>query len=143
MCKIVDEDSKVSYNSKCIIGIDYGSRKIGLAVVDTLGTVVDLSTVHIESFVSTLKQMQERYKPIALVAGKTKPATSYLNSVLDDKLEWVDERNSTVEAKKLFFRRNPKHSLTKYIWKLILYLFGAYHLDGWAAAVIARRYLNL
>lgn len=139
---MVDDSFKVSYNSEYTLGIDYGSRKIGLAIVDINCVVVAIVTVNIDNIKKTLEEWRNRYKPVNTVAGKTKPAQQFLPLVLGFEPIWVDEQNSTIEARALFYKIRPKQSLIKYIRELILYLLGAYHLDGWAAAVIALRYLN-
>ena len=96
-----------------ILGIDPGRDKSGVAVIDGEGRERFLKTVPTEKLAKYTKALVERYnvQKIALGNGTTSKAALEVLAEFQDKIQLVDEYNTTQEAKKEFLRRNPPKGL--------------------------------
>ena len=117
------------------LGIDYGSRNIGLAV-SVLGIITPILSIKNDDFVvENLQKIIYDYKIDSIYVGisegefavRTKVFVQKLQDVLQLDVETVEEAVSTIEAQNIFIKNKNKKKDYK---KLI---------DSVAAAVILRR----
>lgn len=136
-------------NNKYFLGIDPGSHKIGIAVVDSQKRVVYKNIVNSVNIVDVLNSIVEEYdiEDIAIGnSGNCKKFISYLNLIKIYRanqrkklnIHVIDERNSTIEARKIFVQKEK--NLLKRFWTYICSMF--IPLDDYAAFVIACRLIS-
>lgn len=132
-----------------ILGIDYGDRKIGIAVSDAFGwTAQGIETIryeNIEDALSRIKELIGKYKPEKIVVGMPKNMNGSIGFRGEKTIEFVDmlrvfydsdiitwdERLSTVFAEKLLISADVSRNKRKKV------------IDTIAAAFILQGYLDL
>ena len=128
-----------------ILGVDPGRDKTGLAIVDERGIILWRAVVQTARLKNELPAILERW-PVARVALGNSTSSRSARGVLEDALagkiavELVDEKNSTLEARGLYFEAHPPRG-----WKRLIPLSAQVPpipVDDFAAAVVARRLLN-
>lgn len=130
-----------------ILGIDPGRAKTGLAVVDGTGAIhlrAIIETAQLESAVKSLL-LDWNIERVALGnSTSSKEARARLEAVLRGPgllLELVDEKNSTLEARGLYFETFPPRG-----WRRLLPLSAQVPpvpVDDFAAVIVARRLLKI
>lgn len=104
------------------MALDPGSHKVGLAIADVENGKVEpllLEVLPAEELQKSLKSLLSQYKPArALIGGGT--GCKRLLPLLNDwfpELEWecVDERNTTLQARQLYFQYHPPRGLRRWI----------------------------
>lgn len=124
-----------------VLAIDPGRRKCGLAVVDEAEACLAVEVVPLEALCEALRRLVAAHAPAELVLGNgtghgevSRRIRESLGSSLPLRIE--EERFTTLEARELYFRRNPPRG-----WRRLLprFLLLPDELDGWAAAVLALR----
>ena len=128
---------------ECVLAIDPGSEKTGLAVVDKkLGTcwraIVNSDDVGREAQAAI-----ERFKCTSIVIGDGTYSDQIKKHLCfaiekDIIITAVSERNSTHEARARFWRENPPHGWRRIIPTGLLTL--PTPVDDWAAVILAERY---
>jgi RNase H-fold protein (predicted Holliday junction resolvase) len=130
-----------------VLAIDPGRDKCGLALVDPSGTVLARRLVLRAGLGEAARHLLAGGPVAALVLGDgtgSRRVSEELVSALGEgmpPLALVDERDSTLEARALYFADHPPRGL----WRLLplsLQTPGEPH-DDYAAVVLARRYLGL
>ncbi|MEM3393549.1 MAG: Holliday junction resolvase RuvX, partial [Candidatus Methanomethylicia archaeon] len=128
------------------LGIDPGSHKIGIAVIDNQKTLVYKSIVKINNFIDIIQGIIEEYEieDIALGNGNNfKKLISYINLIKIYRINQrkklniyiIDEKNSTIEARKIFLQQEKS-----FVKKIINYIYSLFlPLDDYSAFVIACR----
>ncbi|MDD4026749.1 MAG: Holliday junction resolvase RuvX [Candidatus Shapirobacteria bacterium] len=120
------------------LGIDYGSKNIGLAV-SVLGIITPILAIkNDDHIIENLQKIIVDYKIDGIYVGvseggfavRTKTFVEKLKSVLQLNIETVEEAVSTIEAQQIYIKNKNKKKDYK---KLI---------DSIAAAVILRRIVN-
>ena len=109
-----------------ILGIDYGDSRVGVAVTDPLGiTAQGVGTVKnggAKKLIAALSEIIEKYKPEVIVIGMPKnmdgsegfrAEATYkfadrLKTVYDGKIEFVDERLTTMGASQFLNATNTR-----------------------------------
>jgi len=126
------------------IGIDPGRMKCGFAVVNDDGTRTRVDVVPTAEIGDRIASEVSAGPVAALCIGH---ATSSAAIVALCRTRWpdipihvVDETNTTLQARQLYFDDNPPKGL----WRLVPrgLLLPPVPLDGYAAALIVRRYLR-
>ena len=133
---------------KTYIGIDYGSRRIGLAKSDPMGIIASaLETIEVKSSRDALDKLSsiiDEYQPDGLVVGypllpsgdrsekclEIDRFIEKLQNIFKGPIHKVDEQYSTVEAEKIIHTHGRKVGQDKK------------RLDRLAAVIILQRFLD-
>lgn len=103
-----------------ILGFDPGRDKCGIAVVTADNNILYHQVVNSESAIALLDKLIGEYHPEILVMGN-QTTSSYWGKRLEKeltqviKIELVNEKNSTQEAKQKYWQIYPPQGLTKLI----------------------------
>lgn len=128
-----------------ILGIDPGRVKVGLALVDESGAIVWRAIVTTGALRAQLETLLDE-NPIARIALGDSTASSetaaLLNGILaaknlDLRIEIVDERESTLQARALYFEHHPPRG-----WRRVVPLSlqnPPAAIDDFAAVILTRR----
>ena len=126
-----------------LMAIDPGRAKCGIAVVDRKGTVLFVKAVENSVVVAELQQIFDEYVLNKVVMGN---GTDHINVLTKIKaaypnlsIEMVDEKNTTLMARKLYWQYNKPsfwQNLIPYDWRTTPIL------DGYAAFAIAIKYMD-
>ncbi len=125
-----------------VLGIDPGTRKAGFAIVDSSdGAVVDRGIETIDALLARAKMLVERHEvtTIALGQGTNAHALNEALASLGVTVRLVDERETTLRARSLYFADHPPRG-----WRKLIPLgmqVPPRPIDDYAAVLIARRYL--
>ncbi|HVA37549.1 MAG TPA: resolvase [Candidatus Dormibacteraeota bacterium] len=129
-----------------VLGVDPGTRKVGLAVVEAgVERPLHLEVAALEAVPARVLELCRLHGVQAVAVGAQTGAggvTAALRSALPAELgpHAIDERDSSYEARSLYWRLNPPKGLLRLIPRGML--FPPEALDGYAAAVIAGRFLE-
>ncbi len=124
-----------------ILGVDPGTRKVGFAVVDAEGQARDLGISPIADFGARVRLLLEQWT-IAVIAVGTGTNARTLGGELAGlgvPVTYVDERETTLRARSLYFADHPPRG-----WRRLIPLgmqLPPRPIDDYAAVLIARRYL--
>lgn len=130
-----------------ILGIDLGTKKVGLAISDKLGLIANPYETIIyndyEELLDKIKNVIENLKVEKIVLGLPKNMNNTIGPAGERTLEFskmldifnlevvlIDERLSTMEAEKLLIENNTRRKSRKKI------------IDKMAATIILENYLN-
>jgi len=133
-------------NNVYILAIDPGRKKNGLAVVDSAGEPVFLGITTTEELYPTVKSLHSTYGySLAVIGNGTASSQTVLllEELFGDfgiSFALQDEKHTTEEARRLYFKRNPPKGLFRLIPAGLLTPPTDY--DDITALVIARRYLE-
>ena len=126
-----------------LISIDPGRAKCGIAVVDRQGTVLFVKAVENSAVVAELQQIFDKYVLKKVIMGNGTDHINVLTKIKaaypDLSIEMVDEKNTTLMARKLYWQYNTPsflQSLLPYDWRTTPVL------DGYAALAIAIKYID-
>jgi hypothetical protein len=127
---------------RCILALDPGREKCGLAVLHSTGSIIEKLVVATPEMPDATGGLARKYHPVALVVGGgTGSETAYkaASEISPGSVVRVSEEGTTLEARELAWRENPPGG----IWRLIPRIFWPTppDLDAWAAVVIGRRAL--
>ncbi len=125
-----------------ILGVDPGTRKVGFAVVDGHGNTHDLGIEVIAEFGARVQGLMERwvFTAIAIGTGTNARAVGGQLSTLGIPVIYVDERETTLKARSLYFADHPPRG-----WRRLIPLgmqVPPRPVDDYAAVLIARRFLS-
>lgn len=130
--------------SEYYLGIDPGSSKTGLAVMDNSGEIAFLQVVQTAKLAENLLACRECWQPLEAVIGNgtnSGRVSDVVRKVLPDlPLQVIEEAHSTEDARKLYWQVNPPQG-----WRKIVplgLLVPVEPLDAYAAAVLLKRFLN-
>ena len=130
--------------NKLYLGIDPGSSKTGLALVDADGNIQKLLIARKESFVEDVKNFCEVSYITAVILGNGTHSKEISEAVakIFPKIpqHFVGEAYSTEEARKLYWQVNPPQGLKKFV--PLGLLVPSEPLDAYAAVVQVRRWLK-
>jgi len=124
-----------------VLGVDPGTRKIGFAVVDADGQTVDLGIEAIEGFAQRARDLIKRWEFTAVAVGTGTNAHALMGDLagLGVPVISVDERETTLRARSLYFADHPPRG-----WRRLIPLgmqLPPRPIDDYAAVLIARRFL--
>jgi len=126
-----------------VLAIDPGRGKCGVAVVDGDRHILDRAVVDRSGLVEAVRELVEVHGPSVVVMGNSTGVGAVMAELKDlvseIPSELVDERNSTLEARHLYFEHHPPRGL----WCLVpLSLrYPPEPFDDFAAVILADRYL--
>lgn len=127
-----------------LLGIDPGSSKTGLALVDEEGRIKKQYIAHTANLKNELKDFLKDICPDICVMGdgtRSREHRKLLNEILSPTvIIELDETNSTQEAKVLYWQLNPPTGWRKLI--PLGMLIPPVPLDDYAAIILVRRYLQ-
>ncbi len=130
--------------SGAVLGIDPGTRKCGYAVVERCGEPpLELGIVATPELAERVRQLAARFtlRAIALGAGTHTAAVAALLRDCPLPIAPVDERETTLLARRRYFAANPPRG-----WKRLVpvgMLLPPRPIDDFAALLIAERYIRL
>ncbi|HTX57505.1 MAG TPA: hypothetical protein VMD47_10455 [Candidatus Acidoferrales bacterium] len=124
-----------------ILGVDPGTRKVGYAVVDGAGAAQELGIETLAGFAARAQALLERWAIAAIAVGTGTNARTLGATLLalGVPLTYVDERETTLRARSLYFADHPPRG-----WRRLIPLgmqLPPRPIDDYAAVLIARRYL--
>ncbi|MBU0574099.1 MAG: pre-16S rRNA-processing nuclease YqgF [Candidatus Margulisiibacteriota bacterium] len=126
-----------------ILAIDPGKDKTGLAVMDK-NMVVERLIIPSSELLCEVERLSKKhgFKIIVTGDGTAPPRVKKDLAVLRSTFEVVAaaEKNSTLEARKLYFNDHPPAGILRLIPRGLL--FPPVPVDDYAAVVLGRRYLN-
>jgi RNase H-fold protein (predicted Holliday junction resolvase) len=125
-----------------ILGVDPGTRKVGFAVVDGQGETQDLGIELIADFLGRVQGLMGRwaFTAIAVGTGTNARALGGELAALGIPVIYVDERETTLKARSLYFADHPPRG-----WRRLIPLgmqVPPRPIDDYAAVLIARRFLS-
>jgi RNase H-fold protein (predicted Holliday junction resolvase) len=125
-----------------VLGVDPGTRKVGYAVVDDGGAVLELGIEPVETFAARAQKLRDAWQlgAIALGGGTNTLALERDLSDLGLPIASVDERETTLRARALYFADHPPRG-----WRRLIPLgmqLPPRPIDDYAAVLIARRYFS-
>ena len=127
-----------------VIAIDPGKDKCGLAVLNKDGGVLQQQIVATFEAPKMVASLVEKYRADQILIGDSTTSRAMgekLKALLPSIcLHYVPEKNSTIEARELYWRANPPRG-----WRRVLPLslqVPPVPVDDYAAIVLARRYLE-
>lgn len=126
-----------------VIGIDPGRKRSGLCVEDSVQGTLRRSVVSFHGLIDNVYKYKHLYPDAVIVCGNSTSSKDLMKSFNTRGLEiqFIDETNSTREARRLYWRKHRKPW-----WALLLpksMLHPKRRIDDYAAVVIARRYMNM
>ncbi len=123
-----------------ILGVDPGSRKVGVAVLAESGEVAFRAILRPEGLLDEIRPLVERFGVEAIAVGGGTRGTETLDRLgeLGLPCERVDETSTTLDARKLYFEAYPPSGWRRFIPRGML--TPPRPIDDFAAELIARRF---
>ena len=126
----------------CLLAIDPGSAKCGVAVVERDGEVVYQAVVPAEGLAATALDLALAYRPLAVVVGNgtgSKPLLLQLQAAgLPAPLVPVDESHTSEAARALYLEAHPARGWQRLLPPSLRTPSVPY--DDYVAVLLARRY---
>jgi RNase H-fold protein (predicted Holliday junction resolvase) len=126
------------------LGFDPGKDKCGVAIVDDQGQVYDQAVMPTNLVLEKIPALCEQWQVTRLVIGDrttTKQWQTQLQTVLPQMpIVPVDEHNSTLEARDLYWEMYPARGLQKFIPQGMR--LPPRPIDDLVAILLVRRYLQ-
>jgi RNase H-fold protein (predicted Holliday junction resolvase) len=126
-----------------VLGLDPGTRKCGYAVVSGVGAKpLTQGIAPVEGLAERLREILS-HTPVGVAAigrGTNAAAVAAVVQALGLRVELVDERETTLQARARFFRDHPPRG-----WRRLIpagMLLPDRPIDDYAALLIAERYLK-
>jgi RNase H-fold protein (predicted Holliday junction resolvase) len=125
-----------------ILAIDPGTRKAGYAVVAPAGAVATQGIVGAERLLELARELCSAHKVVTIALGEgTNAGPVQLElSILGLPIVLIDERETTLRARALYFRENPPRGWRRFIPRGMQ--LPPRPIDDYAAVLIGRRYLT-
>ncbi len=128
---------------RTVIGVDPGTDKCGIAVVAGDGSLLFQQSLPLAEVQQRVGELIQRYPGAEVIVGRGTGRKGVLEALrrLGIRPRLVDELASTLEARRVYWQHNPPRG-----WRRLLprgMLLPPEPIDGWAAYVLARRYLGL
>ena len=135
-------------NSKRVLAVDPGRQKCGVAVLDRQDGVLHQAIIPSESLASALRNLVAQFECRIVVLGNG-TATEEIQRELKelvaasavDKIETIDERDSTRQARLYYWLENPPQGWRRFL--PIGLLVPPVPVDDFAAIILAERYLKM
>lgn len=124
-----------------ILGIDPGRDKCGVAVLNSAGEVLFEKVIATEELSATVEKLSAQFdlKVVILGNGTThKSAEKILEKFLTVKI--VDEKHTTEEARKLYWKKNPPTGWRKFLPTSMQ--VPPEPVDGVVAEILVKRFLS-
>lgn len=125
-----------------IIGVDPGRDKCGVAVLNSSAEILFEKVIETSKFEKILENLVAKYnlKLAILGDGTTHKNAEKILSSLNLEVKVVDEKHTTEEARKLYWKKNPPQG-----WRKILptsMQVPQEPVDGIVAEILVKRYLD-
>lgn len=122
-----------------IIVIDPGTQKNGLAIMPNAQTVLYKAIIPTKEIIAEIKTLHSKYPQAKIVIGNSAFGKN-LSKDLSADLEFIDEKNSSMEARKLYWEDHPPKGL----WKIIPLSLRAVPcpIDDYSAVILGQRYFK-
>jgi hypothetical protein len=124
-----------------VLALDPGSDKCGLALVASDGRILARAVTSLEQAVELVRAWLTPQAQLVLGRGTGYRRLLALLRGAGLQPQLVDERGSTLEARRLYWQENPPRGWRRFVPRGLL--VPPVPLDDWAAAVLARRFLGL
>lgn len=127
---------------KVILSIDPGTEKCGIALLDRKGGVIHQAILPIDELEPSINKISKMYSPLKVIIGNSTGRKRVVQIMKKMKIDYetIEERQSTLEARKLYFKINPPRGLKKLLPKG--FLVPSVAIDDWSAVIIGQRYLS-
>jgi RNase H-fold protein (predicted Holliday junction resolvase) len=124
-----------------LLGVDPGTRKCGLALIETGGGPPALEIVPVDAFAARLAELTARHaiEIVALGRGTNVGPIGALIEAAGLQYALVDERETTLRARARFFADHPPRGWRRLIPRGML--LPDRPIDDYAALLIAERFL--
>ena len=125
----------------CVLAVDPGRGKCGLAVVCASGAVLEQRIVPRTDLVSAAVNTVQRHSPAAVVIGNrtgSKEARTELEAALKRALVVVEEHETTLRSRERYYRDHPRRGLARLLPEGLF--TPPVPLDDYAAVIMAERY---
>ena len=124
------------------IGIDPGRDKCGVAVLDSAGDIKFQRVIPTDKLSDVLKTLAAEFalEPVILGNGTTHKAAAQKISEAGLNVRIVDEKHTTEEARRLYWKKNPPHG-----WRRLLPVsmqVPPEPVDAIVAEILVRRFLQ-
>ncbi len=129
--------------TETVIAIDPGREKCGVALVSSTGQVGFRAVVATTDVVAVVERLVKEHTVRCVLVGAgtaSTPLMRQLRARLTVEIARVDERFSTLEARRRFFAENPPKGWRRWIPLSLQVPPVAY--DDYAALLIAERYFQ-
>uniref|UniRef100_E6Q3K9 Putative Holliday junction resolvase n=1 Tax=mine drainage metagenome TaxID=410659 RepID=E6Q3K9_9ZZZZ len=122
-----------------ILGVDPGSRKVGVAVLEEDGEVPYRAILQPEGLLEEIRPLVERFRIEAIAVGGGTRGAEIMERLagLGLPCERVDETSTTLDARKLYFEAYPPRGWRRLVPRGML--TPPQPIDDFAAELIARR----
>jgi len=131
-------------NNELLLGVDPGSSKTGVALLTVGGEIKKTDVLLMTDFTGALEEFLGQQAVSLCIMGNGTTSSSMkavLHKLLPSaEIVVIDEAHSTEEARALYWQLNPPKGLRK-LFPLGMQM-PPVNLDGLAAAVLVRRYLQ-
>jgi RNase H-fold protein (predicted Holliday junction resolvase) len=131
----------------CILAIDPGREKNGVAVVTMEGTVFYQHVIATEQLLGAIEELLTDYKIDKIIIGNRTGSKEFINIMkkagIQERVEGiipVDEHLSTEEARQRYWQHNPPTGLKKLI--PLTMQTPSVPVDDYVAVILAERYLK-
>ena len=124
------------------MGIDPGRDKCGVAVLTAAGEIKFQRVVPTEELAGVIKNLAAELKIISVILGDgtTHKAAAQKISAAGLKFQLVDEKHTTEEARREFWKKNPPRGWRKFLPTSMQ--VPPEPVDAIVAEILVRRFLN-
>ena len=125
----------------CVVAIDPGLGKCGIAAVCASGVVLEQRIVPRGELVASVLDAVARHSPVAVVIGDrtgSRAARVELEKALQRSLVSVEEHESTLHSRERYYRDHPRRGLLKLLPEGLF--TPPRPLDDYAAVILGERY---
>ena len=125
-----------------IIGVDPGRDKCGVAVLNSTGEILFEKVIATEELAETIKKLSAQFdlKTAILGNGTTSKSAEKIIRAENLSVKVVDEKHTTEEARKLYWKKNPPSGWRKFLPTSMQ--VPPEPVDGIVAEILVKRYLN-
>lgn len=134
-------------NKKYILAIDPGKEKCGLALVDYCGQVELLKALSLADFRVAFDSFYQKYEIDYILLGNGTGSKNFVSKLtvfndekLTNKIKIVDEKHTTLLARKIYWQMNPPKGWRRLLPQGLLVVPEV--IDAYAALAIARKWLE-
>lgn len=127
-----------------ILVIDPGKDKCGLAVLDQKAKVFERSIINRCDLIPEIEGILNKYGIKEIILGSGTHSKDVEKEIIDLEtninVTFVPEKNSTLLARKRYFKENPRQGLLSFVPTSLL--VPPVPIDDWAAVILGERYLE-
>ena len=122
------------------ISIDPGNKKFGYAIFDNNQNIISKGIKPVSEFENFSKHIKNKFGNAYIIIGNGTEHKYFFQTLkfYFDKIDLTDEKYTTEEARKLYFKENPPKGWKKFI--PLTLLTPQVDIDDYAAIAIAQRF---